>query len=55
MKGEKTFPRVKRSIRNNLVKFADNLPTVNYRLVILKDLESTVILMKNESNQQLNS
>ena len=26
MKGKKSIPRVDRNIRNNLVKFADNLP-----------------------------
>jgi len=36
------------NIRSHMVKFSDNL-----RTVILKHLENSSILMKNESNQQL--
>jgi len=47
----KTFSRVGRSIRNNLVKFADNLLFSYFKAPFQK---STIILMENESNQQLN-
>jgi len=38
-----------RNIRNNLVKFADNLP-----FSYLEHLKNKSVLMKNESNHQLN-
>jgi len=41
--------RVDRNIRNNLVKFADNLPFSYF-----KTPKNNSVLIKNESNQQRN-
>jgi len=49
MKGNNTISSEGRNIWNNLV----SLPII-YRLVILKHLKNNIVLMKNESYQQLN-
>jgi len=49
-KGEKTISREDRNIRNNLVRFVDNLPLI----FISERLKTNSVLMKNESKKQRN-